>query len=434
MPNFFDPSIPSANDPWGEDTPPPGGMDAYGNVISMTGEPVQQKDTPPALWQSSGGWSEADIPRRPWIIPGYAMRGSVSVVAGPGSAGKSSIVKAWMLAAVFGLTFSRFRAEAPIKVLSYNTEDDLDEERRRMSATIRQFGRSVQEIPETLRIIGPNDIGTLVTRDPVSGYCIATRAMQELEAMLDEFQPDILILDPLVELHNAEENDNTGLRAVVAYFRSLAQRRRMAVIILHHTRKGATTPGDPDAVRGASAVVGAARVVLTVCPMSEDEAARCGVQPDQRRRFFRVDSAKQNYAPIEDAEWFQRVVHVLANGEEVAAAEPWTPASPWDGLTWPMIDQIVTLINAGPSPGEFYSASRQSKHRWAGNVIADIAGKDPAQAAIILKSWIENGALFHDEYASPAAKGGKTGCLRVDGTKFAEMRRSNEANRAGAAS
>ena len=30
--------------------------------------------------------------------------------------------------------------------------------------------------------------------------------------------PDVLILDPLVELHDAEENDNTALRAVMAKF------------------------------------------------------------------------------------------------------------------------------------------------------------------------------------------------------------------------
>lgn len=417
--NFFDPSIPAGPDPWGEDPPPPEGYEGYGNVVSLTGAPVS---TAPVLWQSAGGWAEADIPKRPWIVPGYIMRGSVTVLAGAGSAGKSSLVKGWMIAAAFGLTYGRFRIPVPLKVLSYNTEDDLDEERRRISATCRQFDRSPTEIPETMRIIGPDQIGTLITRDPVSGYCVPTRAMVEIEAILEEFRPDILILDPLVELHNAEENDNTGLRAVVAYFRALAQRFQMGVVILHHTRKGATTPGDPDAVRGASAVVGAARVVFTVCPMSEDEAGKCGVDIRQRRLYFRLDGAKQNYAPLDAAEWFQRVPHLLDNEEEVAAAEPWVPPSPWDGMTWAIIDEIMAAIARGPCPGEFYAGAKQSK-RWAGTLIMDIAARSEAQASAILKSWIDGGLLIAGTYPSPSVNHRMAACLHVDEAKLTEMRK-----------
>lgn len=422
--NFFDPSIPAGPDPWGEDPPPPAGYEAYGNVVSLTGAPVS---TAPALWQSAGGWAEVDIPKRPWIVPGYIMRGSVTVLAGAGSAGKSSLVKGWMIAAAFGLTYGRFRIPVPLKVLSYNTEDDLDEERRRISATCRQFDRSPTEIPETMQIIGPDQIGTLITRDPVSGYCVPTRAMVEIEAILEEFRPDILILDPLVELHNAEENDNTGLRAVVAYFRSLAQRFQMGVVILHHTRKGATTPGDPDAVRGASAVVGAARVVFTVCPMSEEEAGKCGVDIRQRRLYFRLDGAKQNYAPLDAAEWFKRVPHMLDNEEEVAAAEPWVPPSPWDGMTWGVIEQIMAAIEAGPSNGEFYAAAKQSK-RWVGKLIADLAARSEGQAGTIIKTWIEAGVLENSTYNSPSINYKETGCLRVNATKLSEMRQEFSAD------
>jgi len=423
MANFFDPSIPSGPEPWGIDPPPPDGEDTYGNVVSLTGKPVETKERAPAIWQSEGGWAEADIPRRPWIVPGYIMRGSVTVIAGAGSAGKSSLVKGWMVAAVFGLSFNRFRVTEPLKVLSYNTEDDLDEERRRISANVRQFDRSPAEIPPTMRIIGPNEIGTLIQRDPVSGYCIPTNAQRDIEAILDAHPPDILILDPLVELHNAEENDNTGLRAVVAYFRTLAQRYRMGVVLLHHTRKGATAPGDPDAVRGASAVVGAARVVFTVCPMSEEEAGKTGVDVRQRRLYFRLDGAKQNYAPIDGAEWFKRVPYLLDNGEEVAAAEAWIPPSPWDGVTWPVIDEIMAAIERGPSPGEFYAAAKQSKSRWAGALIMDIAARSEAQAATILKSWIDGGLLVPSTYPSPSVNHRMAACLHVDATKLSEMRR-----------
>lgn len=381
-------------------------------------------DTPPkpSIWKAAGGWSEEMLPRRPWVVPGYMMRGSVSVVAGAGSAGKSSMLKGQALGSALGMPFHKFRPPGPLRVLTYNCEDDLDEERRRLSATCRQFGIFPDQIPDTLMMVGPEQVGTLITHDPVSGYCVATQAMTEISDIMAEFQPDIVILDPLVELHTAEENDNTGLRAVVAHFRNLARHYNCAIVIIHHTRKGATVPGDPDAVRGASSVVGAARVVFTVCTMTEDEAGKLGVPLAKRRLYFRVDGAKMNYAPIDAAEWFQRVVYTLENGEEVAAAEPWDPPSPWDGVTWDMIDEILATVEAGPSPGEFYAASRQSKARWVGNILVDTAGKTPEQAATIIKAWIEAGVLTHGTYQSPAQRGGVTNCLRVNATKLSEMR------------
>ena len=57
---------------------------------------------------------------------------------------------------------------------------------------------------------------------------------------------------------SSEENDNTALRAVIAKFRELAVKHNIAVVILHHTRKGGSaSPGDPDIARGASAPLSA---------------------------------------------------------------------------------------------------------------------------------------------------------------------------------
>ena len=64
--------------------------------------------------------------------------------------------------------------------------------------------------------------------------------------------------------------------------------------------------------------------------MSEDDARAFGLPTDAKARsnFVRLDDAKQNYAPIRDAEWFEKVVHVLDSGEAVPAATPWTPPRP----------------------------------------------------------------------------------------------------------
>ena len=314
----------------------------------------------PTLWHSDDAWSEAAIPRRPWIAKPYILRGSCTALAGAGSAGKSSLLKGWCVALVLGETYGKFRCTHPCKVLSYNVEDDLSEERMRLSAILRWFGATPDALARKLRIVGPNDIGTLVERDPDSGGLRMTAAMDTLEAMIEEFKPDVVMLDPLVELHTAEENDNTGLRSVIARFRALAKRHDIGLVLAHHTRKGTTIPGDPDAIRGAGSIVGAVRVAMTVCTMSEDEAKALGIPDATRKHYFRVDGAKANYSPLGEAEWFERQAYELDNGELVAAALPWNP--PADFVNDIVLDSIKAAIAKGLH-GEPYTFANQASPR-----------------------------------------------------------------------
>ena len=266
------------------------------------------------LWVDDGAWEEGQITRRPWIAPGYLMRGAVTVVSGPGSAGKSSLLVGWSISLALGKRWHRFIPSGPMTVFNYNVEDDRLEQQRRMSATLRQFDAVPRDLAGKVVRIGPNSTGTLLRRDPISGRLAFTASMRMLEKMLEERHPDVLILDPLVELHDAEENDNTAIRAVMAKFRALAVQYNMAVVLIHHARKGAgSAAGDPDSLRGASSIVGAARAVLTVLTMDEEQAGKLGIKPKDRGRYFRVDGAKSNYAPLHEAEWFQRIEYQLDN-------------------------------------------------------------------------------------------------------------------------
>ena len=313
-------------------------------------QPDAEPEPPPApparaLWFSDAVRAEKDIPLRPWLAKGYLLRGSVTLIAGAGSAGKSSLFKAWSIACVLGISFHRFQPLQHLRALSYNVEDDRDEEDRRLSATLRQFGRVGSELSGNLRTVGPRDIGTLIERDPHTGKIHLTDAMLDLIQHIEEFKPDVVFLDPLVELHTTEENDNTGLRAIIAQLRALAVQHKIAIVLAHHARKGTVTPGDPDAVRGAGAIVGAARVVFTVCGMTDEEAEKLGITREAARFYFRLDGAKMNYTPLIDPEWFERTPYPLDNGEDVAAAVPWIP--PRDIITTHHIETIKTGIRNG---------------------------------------------------------------------------------------
>src|SRR5438477_12254747 len=88
------------------------------------------------VWIDDDAWTEAELPLRDWVAPGSALRGSVTVVAGPPSAMKSSLMLAWACAVVFGQDHGNFRPGAPGNVIVYNVEDNQTEQRRRLSAVL----------------------------------------------------------------------------------------------------------------------------------------------------------------------------------------------------------------------------------------------------------------------------------------------------------
>jgi RecA-family ATPase len=316
-------------------------------------EPEPGQEEPGPLWLDLDDWAETTIPLRPWIAPGFALRGAVTVIAGPGGSGKSLFAVGMAVALALGREYGRFRPVAPCRVLIWNVEDDADEQRRRFSAALREFGSSPAELKGKVIRTGPMGLGTLLTAedDNANRHSFKpTPAMTALEEAIAAFRPNVAFLDPLVELHDGEENSNPALRAVVAHFRTLAIRYSLAVVLVHHTRKGASgSPADPDGIRGASAIVGAARVALMASTPTEEDAKATGISADQRRHFIRLDDAKSNYSPLLDAQWFEKNIHTLDNGEQVPAAAPWEP--PRDLITQEVMAAIETGVRQGSPRG-----------------------------------------------------------------------------------
>lgn len=363
------------------------------------------------LWSIVDGWDEAAIPMRPWLAKGYLMRGAVSVVSGPGSAGKSSLMVAWAVALVIGCAFGRFKVPGQLRVATYNVEDDADEQKRRFSAMLGVMGLKPPALEGRLAILGPEQVGTLLVPGRDGGVLLNTPVMDRLLAFLDKFAPDVLILDPFVELHAAEENDNTAVRAVMAAFRHVAAERNISVVLLHHARKGVGTPGDPDSLRGASSIVGAARVALTLNVMTEDEAKGFNIRPDARRNYFRLDGAKSNYAPVSEAEWFERQERRLANGaggigDGVAVAWPWTPPNMLKDAPAADLNAVLNRIHEGYAPGVPYSLTRRgnSNQRWVGTIIAQMLQGTDEQAKEIVGKWKYTGLLYEVEFRDPTSR------------------------------
>lgn len=375
------------NAAWRANTPKIVPHPARNGAMRQAAAPDPQR---PAIWTDDGAWTEEQIPLRPWVVPGYFMRGSVTVAAGPGGAGKSSMMLSWGVAAALGEAFGAFIPPQPCKVLVYNVEDDAEEQRRRLSAVLRSFGRTPMDIAGRVIRAGPSGSGMLVEHDQMMGRIAETAALIELEAAAAIIKPDIIILDPLAEVHNGEENDNTVLRLVIARLRQIARDHNCAVGVLHHTRKGGTA-GDVDAIRGAGSLVNAGRAGFTIFPMCEAEAEELGITPDIRRHYIRVDSVKSNYAPATEASWHELIEHTLDNGELIPAVWPWKAPSRSQGPDPDALALVAAEIERGGPGGPYSPRLAPEQERSVAPILAAHGMRSVPAQKVALKALLGMG-------------------------------------------
>ena len=113
-----------------------------------------------------------------------------------------------------------------------------------------------------------------------------------------------MIVDPFIAIHKVQ-NNNPSIDQVVKQLGWIANLRNCAIEIVHHVRKPPAGQHEvtADDTRGGGAIVNAVRSCRVLNRMSNDEAERARVERDERYRYIRVDSGKQNLAPPEKAKW-----------------------------------------------------------------------------------------------------------------------------------
>jgi hypothetical protein len=171
----------------------------------------------------------AELPPVPWIADGWFGEGDLVIFGGEWATGKSVIALDLAISVAAGL---RWMGRVPITkagpVVYVDEENNARNVARRLSRMIR--GRNFDPadasgIPlryltkNALRLDGPRGLATLRTE-------IETR------------RPVLVILDSLIRLHGADENDNSKMAAFFAEaVTPLATKYGCAFVVLDHLRK-----------------------------------------------------------------------------------------------------------------------------------------------------------------------------------------------------
>lgn len=284
-----------------------------------------QAETPklPFTLRSFKSELEFAIPRREWIFGNYLLKGYVTVLIAPAGVGKSTVSITWGLSIVTGKNLFDTPVHEAGAVAFINNEDDANEMQRRITA-IKKFHTIADNELEDKLFIQTGDQQQLViaSRDPHTKK-ISPQHKDDLIRLCLENKIKVLFVDPFLETHEADENDNRQINEVAKMYREVAQKANCAVCLVHHTRKqqgqsSSGHAGNMDSGRGASSLVGVARVVVTIESMSTKDADKYGIPEEKRNLYLRVDEAKANLSLVSNQiKWYCRETVLLNNGDSV---------------------------------------------------------------------------------------------------------------------
>jgi hypothetical protein len=77
-------------------------------------------------------------------------------------------------------------------------------------------------------------------------------ARQLLSNTVQSLRPTLLILDPLIRLHRLDENDASQVAGLLSFLRHLQREFQLAVLLVHHARKGSNSSRPGQTLRGSS--------------------------------------------------------------------------------------------------------------------------------------------------------------------------------------
>ena len=176
----------------------------------------------------------------PWLIEDLWADQAVGILGGPPKCCKSFLALDMAVSVASGKPCLRhFPVRSTGRVLLFPAEDSSAIVRRRLDGICRAAGTELAEL----------DIHVITAPRVLLD---SSRDRNRLSQTIEHLHPTLLILDPFIRLHRIDENASCEVAPLLAYLRELQRRFRMAIVLVHHTRKnvGRYRPGQT--LRGSS--------------------------------------------------------------------------------------------------------------------------------------------------------------------------------------
>ncbi len=173
-----------------------------------------------------------------WLIDGLLLKSGAAILGGAPKAGKSFLALDLCVAVASGTTAaSHFPVTTACPVTLLCAEDPNPVLAARLTALARSRSTDIADLPIEV-IVEPT------VRLP--------EALPRLAATLARSRPGLLLLDPLIRLHRADENSATEMAVVLDGLRDLARAAHTTILLVHHARKAQSGSSPGVGLRGSS--------------------------------------------------------------------------------------------------------------------------------------------------------------------------------------
>ena len=232
-----------------------------------------------------------------WLIEGLFLDAGAGILGGAPKSCKSFFALDLCVAIASGTACAGvFRVPSPGPVVLLCAEDPHAVISSRLSALARARERALEDLPIEV-IVEP------AVRLP--------EGLDRLSATLATFKPRLLLLDPLIRLHRADENSASEMSVILDGLRSLARSSTTSILLVHHARKAAANGGS--GLRGSSDLHAFGDSNLYLRRLTQDSVLELRIEhraaaapapvrlrlhvdeeAEPKARFERIDSAGQD--------------------------------------------------------------------------------------------------------------------------------------------
>ena len=377
------------------------------NPATVVPEPPRDPDAlRPAFLETL---NVAMLPRRQWMLGNALLRGQLSVLVAPAGVGKSTHGIARAIAVASGREITGEAVHEQTRVWIYNVEDDLIELKRRLAAALQHHAIDFDEVRGRIALNSGADEPLILAKLDRHGAVVRQSDVAACIAHIQRERIGLFIVDPFVETHEVNENSNEHIKAVAAMYREIARTTGCAVQLVHHTSKppqgtSDSHAGNMNTARGASALVGVARVVQTLFAMSAADAQRVGIDEEEAHRFLRLDDAKANQSLISGrARWYRRESVELANGDEVGVLAPHTFPDRAPDITLAGAIRVFTEVARMWEARTPYSGAKNATTNPLWKHLKEAEGVPEKIGKSIVKGWLKNMMLTEERFGDRAS-------------------------------
>lgn len=183
---------------------------------------------------------ESKAEEKRWLIEELWADQAVGIIGGEPKCCKSFLALEIAVAVAAQTPCLRhFRVARQGRVLLYAAEDALHVVRKRLEGIAEASGLSLDRL----------DIHVITA--PVLRLDQAID-VEKLKSTIERLRPTLLILDPFVRLHRIDENNSGEVAPILASLREFQRLYGLAIIVVHHAKKGGANERAGQALRGSS--------------------------------------------------------------------------------------------------------------------------------------------------------------------------------------